>query len=144
MGDLVSRSVEPVPTSRSRPDEDEFLSHMNTVMQQRMRDDGFTNLEGRDFRFIIQPNLRKFMWVRAVDAMEWALMCAMGDMEFDQAKEEEIPLLCRYYNDYLTQDSWTDQEHTFMKVLNKFCEIKARGYGNFTQAAATTSIALDP
>lgn len=136
--------ADPISSSRQRPDESEFLSHINTVIQQKMWDEGIRDLEDRDFRFIIQPTLRKFMWVRAVDAMEWALMCGMGEMPFEQAKEDEIPLLCRYYNDYLTPSTWTEQEHTFMKVLNIFCEIKAGGYGNFAPAAGTSSLAMDP
>lgn len=128
-----------VPARTSRPDENEFLTHINTAINQKMWDEGIRELEDRDFRSIIQPELRKFMWTRAVDAMEWALMCGMGEVPLDEAKEEEIPLLCRYYNDYLTPSTWTEQEHTFMTVLNKFCEIKAGGYGNFAQP-----VALDP
>ena len=137
------RAGEIPPGAARRIDESEFLSHINTTINQKMWDEGIRELEDRDFRSIIQPELRKFMWTRAVDAMEWALMCAMGEMPFDQTKEEEIPLLCRYYNQCLTPSDWTEQEHTFMTVLNKFCELKARGYGNFAQSGGS-SAAMDP
>ena len=73
------------------------------------------------------------MWFRAVNAMEWVLHCAIGDAEFDQAVEDEIPILCRYYNNFLGQDEWSEQDHTFMMVLNRYDQIKAGGYGNFAR-----------
>ncbi len=107
MNELFLQMIETVLTRQSQPDEQEFLSHINTVVKQKMVSDGSTDLEGRDCCFIIRPKLRDFMWVHAVDAIEWALMYAVGEMEFDQAKEIEIPLLCRYYNDYLKPAVWT-------------------------------------
>lgn len=122
--------------SRHRPDEQEFLEHINTVIKQKMWDEGLLDLEGRDFRSIIGCQLRKFMWVRSVDAMEWVIRCGVGDREFEQDKEDEIPVLCRYYNDYITPGEWSEQDHTMMMVLNRYDKIKAGKYGNFAGVPA--------
>ena len=52
---------------------------------------------------LIRPNLREMMWIRTVDAMEWILKCGIGDMEFNQEKEDEIPILCRFCNDFIAK-----------------------------------------
>ena len=82
---------------------------------------------------LIQPFLRRFMFTQAADAMEWVLGCGIGEYDFDQAIEDEIPILCRYYNDFLGTGQWSENDHTMMMVLNKYGEIKARGYGNFAR-----------
>lgn len=105
--------------------------------------DGHTDVAARDFASIIRRDLRNFMWVRSVDAMEWVLKCAIGDMDFDQTVENEIPILRRYYNEFLSPSEWSDQDHTMMTVLNKYDEIKAKGYGNFTPDAPAQT-PLDP
>lgn len=87
--------------------------------------------EGR----LIRPNLHKFMWFHAVDAMRWVLgVFFMGDMEFDQAIEDEIPVIRRFYNDFIGRDNWDDDMCTFMAVLNKYYVIKARS-GQSTEGA---------
>ena len=82
---------------------------------------------------LIRPMLREFFCIRTVDAMEWILMCAVGDAAFDHEKEDEIPILCRFYNDFIGEVGWSDDDHTMMKVLNKYIVIKAGGYGNFAR-----------
>ncbi len=66
-----------------------------------------------------------------------SLSCGMGDMAFDQDKEDAIPILCRYYNDFIGDEDWTEQDHTMMKVLNKYDKMKAGGYGNFARFLVT-------
>ena len=113
-----------------RPDELEFLEHINCVLKHKMWDEGLSNLDSRDFCSIIRPRLREFMCIRAVDAMEWVLLCGMGGMGFEQAKEDEIQVLCRYYNDFITPVGWGERDHVFMTVLNKYPELKGGCRGN--------------
>jgi hypothetical protein len=80
---------------------------------------------------LIKRHLRKFMWNHAVDAMDWVIRTAIREYEFDQDTEDEIPVICKFYNDFIGRDHWEEQDHTFMMVLNKYGEIKAGGYGNF-------------
>jgi hypothetical protein len=80
---------------------------------------------------LMKRHLREFMWYHAVDAMDWVLRTAIGEYEFDQETEDEIPVICKFYNDFIGQDYWEDDDHTFMMVLNKYDEIKTGGYGNF-------------
>ena len=80
---------------------------------------------------LIKGYLRKFMWYHAVDAMEWVLRMVTREFEFDQDIEDEIPVICKFYNDFVSRDNWDEDDHTFMMVLNKYGEIKAKGYGNF-------------
>jgi hypothetical protein len=119
-------------------DEQEFVLHICKVLTRKMADDCDVHIDlcthGGD---IIRPTLRKFLWIRTVDAMEWILRCGMGDMAFDQDKEDEIPILCRYYNDFIGDEDWTEQDHTMMKVLNKYDKMKAGGYGNFARFLVT-------
>ena len=82
---------------------------------------------------LIQPFLREHMWIRGVDALQWVLHCWMGEWEFDQAIEDEIPIICRYYNDFLGRENWQEDDHIFMDALNKYDELKAKGVGNFAQ-----------
>jgi hypothetical protein len=65
--------------------------------------------------------------------MEWAMRCGVGDMAFDHETDEEIPILCAFYNDYIGHDGWSEHEQTIMTVLSKYDEIKAGGYGNFAR-----------
>ena len=84
-----------------------------------------------DDGYLIKGHLREFMWRHAVDAMEWVLRMVTREYEFDQETEDEIPILCKFYNAFIGRDSWEEDERTFMMVLNKYGEIKAGGYGNF-------------
>jgi hypothetical protein len=61
------------------------------------------------------------------------LKCGIGDMAFDQDKEDEIPIICRFYNDFIKEDGWSEDDHTMMTVLNRYDKIKSGGYGNFAQ-----------
>jgi len=53
--------------------EEEFVKHINTVLQEK---------SGLDFDMsnIIRPQLHSFMHIRAVDAMEWVILCAIGEV----------------------------------------------------------------
>jgi hypothetical protein len=82
---------------------------------------------------LVQPTLRKFFWIRTADAMEWVMRCGVGDAAFDQEKEDEIPILCSYYNDFIGESHWGEHDHTMMKVLNRYDKFKAGGYGNFAR-----------
>ena len=112
--------------------EREFVLHIARIIEKSLEDRvGFTiNLQEGT---LIQPFLGQYMMMRAVDAMNWVLRCAMGEYDFDQAIEDEIPILCRYYNNFLGSDKWTDGDNTMMLVLNKYDEVKAKGYGNFAR-----------
>ena len=83
---------------------------------------------------LIRPNLREMMWIRTVDAMEWILKCGIGDMEFNQEKEDEIPILCRFCNDFIGEDAQTEDDRTVMIVLNKYDSFKTGRFGNFANA----------
>lgn len=120
---------------RRRPDEQEFVRHICDVLASKMARDGL-DLDGHELGCIVRPKLREFFWVRSVDAMEWVIRCGVGDREFEQDKEDEIPVLCRYYNDYITQGEWSEQDHTMMMVLNRYDKIKAGKYGNFAGVPA--------
>jgi hypothetical protein len=112
--------------------EQEYVSHVCRVLEQRIGDEldlGQGNLQGR----MIRPRLREFIWVLTVDAMDWILRCGVGDMEFEQSKEDELPILCKYYNDFIGEGDWSDEDHTMMTVLNRYEKIKAGGYGNFAR-----------
>lgn len=136
----MSDTSEPLPehhlaASHSTGDE-EYVQHINNTLQCKMARQGLTDVEYCVFGRIIQPRLRDFMMTRAVDAAEWMLMCGAGEMLFVQTKEDEIPILCRYYNEFITRSAWSDNDHTMMTVLNKYDQIKAGGYGNFALQGA--------
>lgn len=133
--------VEPV-VIRHRPDEQEFVRHICGVLERKMARGGL-DLEGHRLDGIIRPKLRDFFWTRAVDAMEWILECGRGRMEFDQDKEDEISVLCRYYNDFITEDGWTEQDHTMMTVLNRYDNIKANEHGNFKFAPVSKGTSVN-
>jgi hypothetical protein len=82
---------------------------------------------------LFQPKLHEHFWIRTVDAMEWILKCSIGETSFDQTKEDEIPILCKYYNEFIGEDGWSDNDHAMMNVLNKYDEFKMGRYGNFAQ-----------
>jgi hypothetical protein len=116
-------------------DDSEFVAHICKVLDMRLKDiDLDPGPQGIYFGNIIRPSLREFFWLRTVDAMEWVLKCAMMDREFEQAIEDEIPILCKFYNEFIGgEDKWSDEDKTMMTVLNKYDRIKAGGYGNFAQ-----------
>lgn len=109
----------------------EFALFIHRILEEKMKPLGA--LEGHDLTPIIKYQLGHFMWLRAVDTMEWILLCAMGQMEFDQTLESHVPTICKYYNSFIGEDNWGDREHTFMMVLNKYEDIKANGHGNFAR-----------
>lgn len=85
---------------------------------------------------MIKGRLREFMWFYAVDAMEWVLRCGIGDAEFDEEIEAWIPVVCKYYNEFIGRDGWSEHDDTFMAVLNKYDVFKSKGYGNFARGLA--------
>ncbi len=112
--------------------EQEFVGHICRVLERKLAKDcdlHFNFGEGG----LIRPKLREFFWTRTVDAMEWILECAAGDAVFDQEIEDEIPILCRFYNDFIGEVRWSEHDHTMMMVLNKYNTIKTGGYGNFAR-----------
>ena len=82
---------------------------------------------------LIRLRIREFMWIHAVDAMKWVLDCVVEDAEFNGEIEAQIPTLRKYYNFFIGEDGWDEDDHTFMAVLNKYDQIKAGGYGNFAR-----------
>jgi hypothetical protein len=122
-------------TSRDPASELEFAQHICRVLDRKLERDGITgiNLEQGGGARIVGCKLREFYWVRTVDAMEWILRCGAGDTAFEQEIEDEIPILCKYYNNFIGPDNWSKQDHTMMTVLNKYDTIKAHGYGNFAR-----------
>ncbi len=115
-----------------KPDS-EYVAHIGRILMKSLETTvGLQpDLEDSD---IVRSRLREFFRIRAVDAMEWTLKCAIGAMDFDQAIEDEIPILCKYYNDFLGEGEWTESDCTMMMVLNKYEQIKAGRYGNFALA----------
>ncbi len=87
---------------------------------------------------IVRLRLREFYDRRAVDAMEWIIHCAIGDAPFDQAIEDEIPILCKFYNEFIGEGRWSEDDHTVLTVMNKYDDILAGGYGNFAQFVEDT------
>jgi hypothetical protein len=116
-------------------DDTEFVAHICKVLDARLRWDIDLDPgpEGIYLANIIRPRLREFFWLRTVDAMEWVLKCAIMDREFEQAIEDEIAILCKFYNEYIGADAWSKEDHTMMTVLNRYDKIKAGGYGNFSR-----------
>jgi hypothetical protein len=115
--------------------EREFCQHICRVLDRKMWDEGITGLklEESGGAGIVRVKLREFYWIRTVDAMEWILRCGMEDVAFSQEIEDEIPILCKYYNEFIGEDGWEGDDGTMMKVLNKYDKIKAGGYGNFAR-----------
>lgn len=113
--------------------ERDYALHICRILDRQMARDGITgiHMENNSGASIVRIKLREFYWKRGVDAMEWILMCGMGQAAFNQEVEDEIPILCRYYHEFIGKDSWTKEEHTIMTVLDKYDQLKAKGYGNF-------------
>jgi hypothetical protein len=103
-------------------DEQEFIRHICRILEEKL--DCPSDI---DFSHMIGLRLHDFMHIRAVDAMEWVLKCAMGDMPFEQRKEDEIPILCKYYDSFISRENWTDDQNTIMTVLTKYYTLKAKG-----------------
>lgn len=80
---------------------------------------------------LIKGYLHSFMRLHAIDAMEWVLRVVTQEWEFEQEMEDEIPVLCKFYNDFVGRDNWEEDDHTMMMVLNKYDQIKTGGYGGF-------------
>ena len=116
-------------------DEQEFIRHICRILEEKL--DCPSDI---DFSHMIGLRLHDFMHIRAVDAMEWVLKCAMGDMPFEQRKEDEIPILCKYYDSFISRENWTDDQNTIMTVLTKYYTLKAKGYGNFARSLETGAI----
>jgi len=117
-----------------KADEQEFALFIDKILRDKMNSQmGPEFLEGHDLTCIIKPSLGQFMWMRAVDTMEWIILCVMGKTDFDRTLDSHVPTLCKYYNTFIGEDNWGEQENTFMSILNKYDEIKSQGYGNFAR-----------
>lgn len=118
--------------------EHEYATHICRVLDRKMAREGGPelDLEHRGQNMVVMK-LQAFYWQRAVDAMAWVLHCAFGDAAFDQEIDDEIPILCKFYNEFIGQDQWTEDDHTMMTVLNRHDFIKSRGYGNFARFVET-------
>ena len=112
--------------------EHEFVRHICRVLESKLANDCDLHIDLGE-RGLIRPMLREFFWIRTVDAIKWILMCVAGNVVFEHKKEDVIPILCRFYNDNIGEVGWSDDDHTMMKVLNKYIMIKAGGYGNFAR-----------
>jgi hypothetical protein len=121
-----------IVSTRYVQDEQEFVRHICGVLQEKIEIE-------HDFSFLVGARLHDFMHIRAVDGMEWVLKCAMGDMPFEQRKEDEIPILCKYYDSFIGRENWTDEHNTIMTVLTKYDTFKAKGYGNFARGLGDSS-----
>ena len=112
--------------------EREYVMHICRVLERSLADNCDLHIDLGEGE-LVRPNLRKFFFTRAANAMEWVMRCGVGDMAFDQETEEEIPILRSFYNDYIGHDAWFEHEQTIMSVLSKYDGIKAGGYGNFAR-----------
>ena len=118
------------PNVQHRQDDQEFVDHIAKILEQSLSEKCNLSLD-LSSGYLIRPLLREHYYRRSVDTMEWILKCAIGEMEFDQANQDELPILCRFYNEYIGVDNWTKNDHTMMGVLNKYDKIKEGGYGRF-------------
>ena len=110
--------------------EQEFVRHMCRKVESKLVNDYNFHIDLGE-EGLIRPKLRDFFQIRTIDAMMWTVWCVNEDAAFDQEIEDEIPILCRFYNDYIGEAAWSEHDHTMMMVLNKYTEIKTGGYGNF-------------
>lgn len=131
LNEAKERCLDTVIRNKYTISEREFVLHICAIAEKKLTENSDMHFDLSDGFFIL-PFLRQHMWFRAVDAMEWVLHCAAGDAVFDQDVEDEIPILRKYYNSFIGEDAWTDNDQTMMKVLNRYDQIKAGGYGNFT------------
>ena len=114
--------------------EQEYALHICRGLDRKFARAGIDlRLESREVADLISGELRQLYSITAGDAMQWSMQCAMGNAEFDQEKEDEIPILCKYYNEFIRQDNWSSDERAFMDVLNKYEDIKTQGLGNFAR-----------
>ena len=134
LNDAKEQCLEDIKKRNHTLTEQEFVSHICRVLESNMAP-VHLNLRNGD---LIRPTLRKFYWLRSVDAMDWILKCAIGIMEFDQTIEDELPILCRYYNDFIGQEGWSEEDHTMMMVLNTYDQVKSTGFGNFARFVAAS------
>jgi hypothetical protein len=126
--------LDKIITVNYKADEQEYARFISKILEDNMNARvGPEFLDGHDLTPIIKHKLGEFMWLRAIDTMEWILLCVMGKTDFDRTLDSHVPTLCKYYNSFIGEDNWGDNEHTFMTVLNKYDEIKSQGYGNFAR-----------
>lgn len=123
--------------------EHEYATHICRVLDRKMAREGGPALDlEHGGQRIVGVSLRKFYEFRAADAMAWVLHCVMGDSDFDREIDEEIPILCKFYNEFIGEDQWTEEDHTMMTVLNRYDFIKDKGYGNFARHLGGAEIDL--
>lgn len=135
LNDAKDRCLEAIVARDFTVTEQEFASFVcREIEKKMMREKGLEmDLGNGD---IIKGRLREFMWIYAADAMDWVLRCGIGDAEFDEEIEAWIPVVCKYYNEFIGRDGWSEQDDTMMMVLNKYDVFKAGGYGNFGRRLA--------
>jgi hypothetical protein len=121
--------------------EHEYATHICRVLDRKLAREGGPelDLEHRGQR-IVGVSLRQFYEFRGIDAMAWVLHCACEDTPFDHEIDEEIPILCKFYNEFIGEDQWTEDDHTMMTVLNRYDFIKDKGYGNFARRVRDAEI----
>lgn len=119
-------------------DDQEFVEHISKILEKSLSENCALSLDLNNGTFI-RPMLRKHFETRSKCAMEWILKCVLQDVPFDQALEDEIPILRRFYNEYIGREAWNQEDHTWMMVLNKYDEIKRGGYGNFAAMRGPSS-----
>lgn len=112
----------------------EYIAHIGKILTVSLQRNVGLQIDLTDGE-IVRSNLRAYFKIRAVDAMEWILKCVTSDMDFDQAMEDEIPILRRYYNEFIGESNWSENDSSMMMVLNKYNQIKAGKYGNFAFAS---------
>lgn len=112
----------------------EYVNHISEILEKSLPENRGPGHNPVDEN-LIRRTLREHFQARSMDAMEWILKCVVKDVAFDQDISNEIPILCRFYNEYIGKDAWNEKDGTMMMVLNKYAEIKAGGYGNFARAA---------
>ena len=77
LNEAKDRCLDSVISRNYSASEQEFVHHICKILEDRMQID---LSEGS----LIRPFLRKFMWIRAADAMEWVLHCVIGERDFEQ------------------------------------------------------------
>jgi hypothetical protein len=132
LNEAKTKCLEAIIQRNYMADEQEFVLFICRKLEKSILQDCDLHIDLGEGR-LIRPNFHKFMWFHAVDAMRWVLgVFFMDDMEFDQAIEDEIPVICKFYNEFIGRDLWTEDNYTFMVVLNQYDEIKARFAGEST------------
>jgi hypothetical protein len=135
LNEAKTQCLEAISKRNYPADEQEFVLFICRKLEKKILQECDLHIDLGEGR-LIRPTLQKFMWFHAVDAMRWVLgVFLMDDMEFDQDIEDEIPVICKFYNDFIGSDQWTEDDYTFMMVLNKYDEIKARFAGESTAGA---------